>query len=300
MSQEATAQSSDALVSMETLVSLCAARGFIFPSSEIYGGINGFWDYGPLGVELKNNLKAAVVAAHGARAHRRGRDRQRDHLPSPDLGGLGPRRSLQRPHGGLPRLQEALPRRPARRHREVHRRGPEGPARLHRGARLQPDAAHADRRLGGHDEPGLSASRDLPADLQRLQARARERRARRSPSASPRSARRSATRSRRATSPSARASSSRPRWSSSCTPRSASSGSSTGRPSGCASTRTSASTRATCARGPTPATSSPTTRMRRWMWSSASRSAGRRSRASTTAATGTSPGTASTRARTSS
>jgi glycyl-tRNA synthetase len=43
--------------SMEELVSLCARRGFIFQSSEIYGGINGFWDYGPLGVELKNNLK---------------------------------------------------------------------------------------------------------------------------------------------------------------------------------------------------------------------------------------------------
>ena len=44
---------------MEKLVSLCSARGFIFASSEIYGGINGFWDYGPLGVELKNNLKAS-------------------------------------------------------------------------------------------------------------------------------------------------------------------------------------------------------------------------------------------------
>ena len=43
---------------MEDLVSLCARRGFIFPSSEVYGGINGFWDYGPLGVELKSNLKA--------------------------------------------------------------------------------------------------------------------------------------------------------------------------------------------------------------------------------------------------
>src|SRR5262245_6705617 len=45
-------------VRMEDLVSLCARRGFVFQSSEIYGGINGFWDYGPLGVELKNNLKA--------------------------------------------------------------------------------------------------------------------------------------------------------------------------------------------------------------------------------------------------
>jgi len=43
---------------MDDLVSLCTRRGFIFPSSEVYGGINGFWDYGPLGVELKNNLKA--------------------------------------------------------------------------------------------------------------------------------------------------------------------------------------------------------------------------------------------------
>ncbi len=46
-------------LSMDTLVSLCASRGFIYPSSEVYGGIAGFWDYGPLGVELKNNLKAA-------------------------------------------------------------------------------------------------------------------------------------------------------------------------------------------------------------------------------------------------
>ncbi|MFO0981393.1 MAG: glycine--tRNA ligase [Planctomycetota bacterium] len=42
---------------MENLTALCKRRGFIFPSSEIYGGINGFWDYGPLGVELKRNLK---------------------------------------------------------------------------------------------------------------------------------------------------------------------------------------------------------------------------------------------------
>jgi len=43
---------------MDDLVSLCARRGFIFQSSEIYGGINGFWDYGPLGAELKQNLRA--------------------------------------------------------------------------------------------------------------------------------------------------------------------------------------------------------------------------------------------------
>ena len=44
---------------MEKVVALCKRKGFIFQSSEIYGGINGFWDYGPLGVELKRNLKEA-------------------------------------------------------------------------------------------------------------------------------------------------------------------------------------------------------------------------------------------------
>jgi len=42
---------------MEKLVSLCKRRGFIFPASEIYGGLNGFWDFGPLGAQLKNNLR---------------------------------------------------------------------------------------------------------------------------------------------------------------------------------------------------------------------------------------------------
>jgi glycyl-tRNA synthetase len=44
---------------VEKIVSLCKRRGFVFQSSEIYGGIGGFWDYGPLGVELKNNIKRA-------------------------------------------------------------------------------------------------------------------------------------------------------------------------------------------------------------------------------------------------
>ena len=44
---------------MEAIVSLCKRRGFIFPASEIYGGLNGFWDYGPLGAALKRNLKNA-------------------------------------------------------------------------------------------------------------------------------------------------------------------------------------------------------------------------------------------------
>ena len=48
-----------AKVDMETIVSLCRRRGFIFPSSEIYGGLNSCWDYGPLGAELKRNVKDA-------------------------------------------------------------------------------------------------------------------------------------------------------------------------------------------------------------------------------------------------
>ena len=48
-----------AVPELDTIVSLSKRRGFIFPSSEIYGGINAVWDYGPLGVELKNNVKRA-------------------------------------------------------------------------------------------------------------------------------------------------------------------------------------------------------------------------------------------------
>lgn len=44
---------------MSRLVALCKRRGFVYPASEIYGGLNGFWDFGPLGVQLKNNLRDA-------------------------------------------------------------------------------------------------------------------------------------------------------------------------------------------------------------------------------------------------
>src|SRR5215469_9829325 len=44
---------------MQEIISLCKRRGYIFPSSEIYGGLNAVFDYGPLGVELKNNIKRA-------------------------------------------------------------------------------------------------------------------------------------------------------------------------------------------------------------------------------------------------
>ncbi|MGL4981998.1 MAG: glycine--tRNA ligase [Treponemataceae bacterium] len=49
----------DHTISMEKIVSLCKRRGFVFQSSEIYGGQAGAWDYGPLGIELKNNIQKA-------------------------------------------------------------------------------------------------------------------------------------------------------------------------------------------------------------------------------------------------
>ena len=44
---------------MDKIVALCKGRGFVYPGSEIYGGLANAWDYGPLGVELKNNMKRA-------------------------------------------------------------------------------------------------------------------------------------------------------------------------------------------------------------------------------------------------
>lgn len=46
-------------LTMDKLVALCKVRGFIFSGSEIYGGLANTWDYGPLGVEFKNNVKKA-------------------------------------------------------------------------------------------------------------------------------------------------------------------------------------------------------------------------------------------------
>jgi glycyl-tRNA synthetase len=58
-SEEARVPDKTSKVDMEKIVSLCKRRGFIFPSSEIYGGLGSCWDYGPLGVELKRNVKDA-------------------------------------------------------------------------------------------------------------------------------------------------------------------------------------------------------------------------------------------------
>ena len=49
---------------MDKIVSLCKRRGFVFQTAEIYGGMQGVYDYGPLGVELANNIKARLVGVY--------------------------------------------------------------------------------------------------------------------------------------------------------------------------------------------------------------------------------------------
>jgi len=59
MTDQADQQTDQSVKSMDEIMSLCKRRGFIYPASEIYGGVNGFWDYGPLGAQLKKNLRDA-------------------------------------------------------------------------------------------------------------------------------------------------------------------------------------------------------------------------------------------------
>ena len=48
-------------ITMEKIVSLCKRRGFVFQSSEIYGGQAGAWDYGPIGIQLKKNIQKTAL-----------------------------------------------------------------------------------------------------------------------------------------------------------------------------------------------------------------------------------------------
>jgi glycyl-tRNA synthetase len=103
---------------MKDIVSLCKRRGFVFPASEIYGGINGFWDFGPLGVELKNNIrdlwwrsmvKCPPLGPDGAPVSMMGLDSSIIQNPkvwvaSGHVGGFSD------PYVRLPRKQETVPR----------------------------------------------------------------------------------------------------------------------------------------------------------------------------------------------
>ena len=99
-------------VDFEKITSLAKRRGFVFQGSEIYGGIDGTWDFGPLGVELKNNVK---------RAWWRAMVQMRDDVVGLDAAILmapevwrasGHIETVHRSAGRLQRVQDALPRRP--------------------------------------------------------------------------------------------------------------------------------------------------------------------------------------------
>lgn len=82
---------------MEKIVNLCKSRGFVYPGSEIYGGLSNSWDYGPLGVEFKNNVKRAWWKKFVQESdYNVGLDSAHTH-ESADLGCIGPRRQFQRP-----------------------------------------------------------------------------------------------------------------------------------------------------------------------------------------------------------
>jgi len=92
---------------MEKIVSLCKRRGFVYPASEIYGGINGFWDYGPLGSLLKNNIRDSwwrtMVEAPpiGPDGHPiDGGGGYFDYSESKDVGGVGTRGGIFGSDGG--------------------------------------------------------------------------------------------------------------------------------------------------------------------------------------------------------
>ena len=116
---------------MDTIVSLAKRRGLVYPSSEIYGGLRASWDYGPLGVELKNNVKRQWwLSMVQARDDVVGLDSCVILAPR-GVGGQRPRRDLHRPADRVPVLPQALPRRPPR-------RGLRGEARQAAGAAAWP------------------------------------------------------------------------------------------------------------------------------------------------------------------
>ena len=103
------------MVDMDKIVSLSKRRGFIFQSSEIYGGTGSCWDYGPLGVELKNNVKAAWWRDSVQSRTGHGRLGFIDSDASESLAGERPSRPFHRSDGGLSGMQKAISCRQARR-----------------------------------------------------------------------------------------------------------------------------------------------------------------------------------------
>ena len=160
---------------IEKVASLCRRRAFVFPSSDIYGGLGSSFDFGHYGVLLNDNVKArmAPLADPGARGRRRAR--LGDH---PQPGGLGRVRSRRRvlgPAGRLPHLQAALPRRPARAERlrqaAVEAPGRDRRLRPHGAARVQPDVRDVRRARPRGRVARVPAARDGAGHLRQLQER---------------------------------------------------------------------------------------------------------------------------------
>ena len=303
-----------AVASLDTIVSLSKRRGFVFPSSEIYGGINAVWDYGPLGVELKNNVK---------RAWWRAMVQEREDIVGLDAGilmhpqvwitsghvgsfsdplvecGTCHRRYRLDELPGAEGLTRHGPERPDG-HRAVQARLPERRRPAVAAAPVQPDVPDlhgpgpgrgVDRLLPARDRPGLVRQlQERPAELaQEAAVRDRPDREVVPQRDQPRQLRLPDARVRADGDAVLRPARTRRRGSS----RSGCRGASTG-------TRATASRRRGCGSASTPRTSWPTTRRRRSTSSTASRSAGRSWRGSTTGATSTCRATRRSPARTSS
>ena len=86
---------------MDKIVALAKSRGFVYPGSEIYGGLANTWDYGNLGVELKNNVKKGMVEEVCTGEPIQCRCRLRDPYEPADLGGFRSSRRFQRSAYGL-------------------------------------------------------------------------------------------------------------------------------------------------------------------------------------------------------
>ena len=164
---------SDDVVTMDKIVSLCKRRGFVFPSSEIYGGLGLELRLRPLRRAAEEQRQGPVVArdAPGARRHRRAG--LGDHPAPDDLAGQRAPGRVHRPPGRLPHLQAAIPRRPPRpvglRAQAVQAPRRDARLRSDRGPRLQPDVRDHDRAGQGGGLDRLPAPRDRAGDLPELQ-----------------------------------------------------------------------------------------------------------------------------------
>ena len=284
------------VVTMDKIVSLARRRGFVFPSSEIYGGLGSAYDYGHYGVLLKENVKAVGSRRWCGNAT----------TSSPSTRRSSSTRAVWEASGHVTGFTDPLVdcRTCKLRFRADHLADPEHEeVRCGRKPSKRPgETPDCDlteprqfnlmfsTRIGAVEETGRTRTcgprpRRASSSTSRTSPRSRAASRR---SGSHRSGRRSATRSRPGTSSSARSSSSRWRWSTSCRLTRRRSGSATGSTSGSHGIYDSGSARATFAFAHTTPRSFRTTRPLRATSSTSSRSVGRSSRGSRTEATSTS------------